>query len=206
MERKAVNLTKDELAIKLSEYLSKLDEDDEDDTLDFDVYQLRKDFSMLDKDLKKINFDMENHEINYYDFLGDASKCLVNFQTLENGFTFLGVVAWGDWETPLFFIIYHDGSTFRGYIPEDGNLYDKLFETAYGSEDGTELGRTEFNEEDKTYYEMLFPEVDKKELDRALSLSIYEATGDIADWSGKLKYDWDAIKADISKRIELITA
>lgn len=75
----------------------------------------------IDKDLSKVSFDTENFTCN-------------GFQTLDNGFTFLGCSAGGDWEHPLFFIIYFDGKKLRGYIPKEGNTWNTKYNTAYGSE------------------------------------------------------------------------
>jgi hypothetical protein len=74
------------------------------------------------KDLSKVEFDTENIDVD----------CC---ETLSNGLSFVGVSAGGDWEWPVFFIIYYDGKKLRGYIPKDGNLWNTNSKRAYGNDD-----------------------------------------------------------------------
>jgi hypothetical protein len=39
----------------------------------------------------------------------------------------------GDWEEPILFMVYWDGKTFRGYIPERGNQYNRDTKGALGN-------------------------------------------------------------------------
>lgn len=82
------------------------------------------------KDLLKVNFDLENLERAPGSF---GPQRLMGFKTLKNGFTFLGVCAGGDWEEPVFFIIYWNGKSLRGYIPTQGNLWNTDTHMAYGN-------------------------------------------------------------------------
>jgi hypothetical protein len=41
----------------------------------------------------------------------------------------------GDWENPIIAILYHDGKTFRGYIPKAGNPYNHAKKAAFGNDD-----------------------------------------------------------------------
>jgi len=87
------------------------------------------------KDLDKVQFDMENREWeggedNSY----DGFEKITGFHTLPNGMPYLGCCAGGDWESPLFYLIYFDGKKLRGYIPTDGNTWNTDTKTAYGSE------------------------------------------------------------------------
>lgn len=84
------------------------------------------------KDLGKVNFDFENSGCTEEDNFLETK--FIGFQTLSNGFSFLGCNAGGDWEHPVFFIIYYDGKSFRGYVPEKGNTFNKYTKTAFGSE------------------------------------------------------------------------
>lgn len=85
------------------------------------------------QDLKKVNFDEENLEWEQGEgYSGTGS--ITGFHTLPNGLTYMGVVAGGDWEYPLFYIVYWDGTKLRGYIPTDGNHWNTDTHTAYGSE------------------------------------------------------------------------
>jgi hypothetical protein len=107
---------------------------------EFDIYELPK---KIEKDLSKLNFDFENYCIgnahpSYLKYPSDHSgfwNYPCGYETLENGLPVLFVNAGGDWETPICFCIYFDGKDLRGYIPSDGNCYNKKEKCAYGSED-----------------------------------------------------------------------
>lgn len=86
----------------------------------------------LEKDLSTVQFDTEN--MSSEDLYGDGSFP-IGYHTLENGMSFLGVNAGGDWENPLFFIVYWDGQDLRAYIPEDGNPWNTDTHKAYGNDD-----------------------------------------------------------------------
>jgi hypothetical protein len=43
------------------------------------------------------------------------------------------VSAGGDWEIPVIFMVYWDGSKFRGYIPTKGNTFDRQRKEALGN-------------------------------------------------------------------------
>ena len=84
----------------------------------------------VEKDLKKCEFDCEN----VCDHNGSFGPIgLTGYVTLSNGFTFLGLAAGGDWEIPVFFIIYWDGFKLRGYIPTNGNPWNTTTKQAYGN-------------------------------------------------------------------------
>jgi hypothetical protein len=86
----------------------------------------------IETDLKKVNFDRENYEFK----TGEGyNNYPCGFETLENGLPVLFMNAGGDWENPICFCLYWDGKSLRGYIPEDGNVYNKKHKCAYGSED-----------------------------------------------------------------------
>lgn len=44
----------------------------------------------------------------------------------------------GDWETPVFFIVYWDGKEFRAYIPKDGNAWNTDNHKAYGNHEASD--------------------------------------------------------------------
>ena len=92
------------------------------------LYGSDKKFDTILKDWSKINFDLENiidDENRFYHYVG--------FHTLDTGLTFLGLECGGDWEWPVFAIIYHDGKKLRGYVPSKGNTYHRETKSAYGS-------------------------------------------------------------------------
>jgi hypothetical protein len=100
------------------------------DLQSLDPYELP---SHIEKDLKKVNFDMENFSINdpYVGY-----PC--GFEILENGLPVLFANAGGDWEFPICFCFYWDGKQIRAYIPNEGNVYNKTEKCAFGSEEEME--------------------------------------------------------------------
>jgi len=95
-------------------------------------------------DLKKVIFDTENTWFGKsYKFNGkytnqltdDPLNQIIGLNTLSNGLTFLGVEMGGDWEYPIFFIIYWDGKKIRGYIPKNGNIWNTDNKMAYGNDE-----------------------------------------------------------------------
>ncbi|RJQ27110.1 hypothetical protein C4577_02195 [Candidatus Parcubacteria bacterium] len=89
----------------------------------------------VEKDLSKVQFDTENLEDGSYGVGYGPGKGLVGYNTLpNNGMVYLGITAGGDWEHPIFFIIYWDGKQLRGYIPEKGNTWNTDTKQAYGND------------------------------------------------------------------------
>jgi len=88
------------------------------------------DIPQVKKDLKKCKFDFENHEVSPELW---TPQRLMGLVTLNNGLTFWGQSAGGDWEVPVFFILYWDGKKVRGYIPNEGNHWNKKTKMAYGN-------------------------------------------------------------------------
>ena len=95
------------------------------------------------KDLGKIEVDFENVEefgtedsynhlpgledLDGYEMIGEGDKA----------FPILWCAGGGDWELPLVFVLYiGQKGELRGYIPEDGNCYNKEKKAAYGNNDG----------------------------------------------------------------------
>ena len=85
----------------------------------------------LDKDLK-VYFDYDNTRASPNEAYGNGMEELVGFHTLENGLTFLGLQDSGDSDCLLFFMVYHDGSQLRAYIPKEGNLWNTDTKEALG--------------------------------------------------------------------------
>lgn len=97
-------------------------------------------------------------EFNFYDvlyeeledpsflgkFIKDVSKINVNFENFDcveadvgrNGVPYLLIRFGGDWEVPVFCMMYWDGKNIRGYLPTYGNCFnsDKKVRSAFGSE------------------------------------------------------------------------
>jgi hypothetical protein len=82
----------------------------------------------VEDDLSRVQFDAENTEINF-----DAPG-FHGFNTIGD-LTFLGVMAGGDWESPVVFILYRHGGELRAYVPDGGNHYDRKHKRAWGNGD-----------------------------------------------------------------------
>lgn len=131
----------------------------------------------LGKDIK-VRFDLENT----YDSAELHFK-LVGFQVLD-GMPFWGFAAGGDWENPVFFIAYWDGKKIRGYVPTEGNPFNRTTMQAYGNDEAADA---------KDYFKrgLLTKEQSEK----------YEEGEFIYDLQNE-DFDWEAIKKDIKERIK----
>ena len=85
------------------------------------------DLPQVKKDLEKVDFDFENEDCN------NGCNYIKGFRVAPNGLPYWGDDAGGDWEVPVFFIIYWDGKKLRGYIPTEGNTWNTDTKTAYGN-------------------------------------------------------------------------
>lgn len=91
----------------------------------------------LGKDLK-CRFDLENFEQSE-DHYNKELKGLTGCVQLENDLTICGITSGGDWEHPVYFIVYWDGNKLRGYVPTDGNPWNTTTKKAYGNDDNADL-------------------------------------------------------------------
>ena len=132
----------------------------------------------VEKDLKKVEFDCENISANPSDTYGDVeprkgeAENYVGLHTLSNGLSYLGITAGGDWEVPIFFMLYWDGENLRGYVPKAGNTWNTKNNMAFGN----------VEEQDEAFF---------KE----------KGWGRYEESSSKPKYDFKKIEEDILKRI-----
>jgi hypothetical protein len=91
------------------------------------AYDFRNSFQ---KDLK-ISFDWENTITLPDDVKHLRMEDVVGFHSIGD-LNFLGILAGGDWEIPVFFILYQDlKNNIRAYIPTRGNLFDITEKCAY---------------------------------------------------------------------------
>jgi hypothetical protein len=89
--------------------------------------------NMIIKDLSKVNFDWENCGCD----LERDTPC--GFWTTAEGVPTLGCYAGGDWEDPVYFVLYPETKTkIRAYMPKAGNTWNVKNKTAWGSGDGDE--------------------------------------------------------------------
>lgn len=94
------------------------------------AYHLSEAMPQVFKDIGEIQFDFENVDCGFLD--KDIPFC--GFQTLPNGLTYMGIMAGGDWQIPVFFIVYWDGKDLRGYVPTDGNTFNHVTNRPYGND------------------------------------------------------------------------
>jgi len=88
--------------------------------------------------LKRVSFDFENHECalgarsgRYDNLLGPR-----HFGKIPG----VGCAAGGDWEYPVFFVVYldEDGQTLRAYVPKEGNVWNHKTNSAFGNNDASD--------------------------------------------------------------------
>ena len=166
--RIAKRVTKEELTERIFKEIQSDGEYDD----GFDIDQL---WRKIAKDVSKISFDFENssfmkeegHNENcddsedfeeYDNFSKKEEKSEYeifenyDIHTLENGLTYCLCGAGGDWEEPVYFIVYIDNKNkIRGYIPTEGNTFNVKYKCAYGSEENCE--NYEEDEENENYEE-----------------------------------------------------
>ncbi len=99
-------------------------------------YKLDKISPIIYKDLSILNFDWENYtsfkETNGF---GYNNKYPVNYRELEDNFHVFFVNAGGDWEIPICFCFYWDGTELRAYITINGNCFNKKENVLYNNND-----------------------------------------------------------------------
>lgn len=76
-------------------------------------------FDLIRPDLK-VEFDFENHEF-------------VGYRQRPDGFAYAEFWAGGDWQHPVWFIVYWDGRRLRAYVPTGGNPFNTDTMEAYGN-------------------------------------------------------------------------
>lgn len=125
----------------------------------------RKDIPELDvlhKDLQKIKFDFEN-----CDAIGNEVKTINNISCIMAD-------AGGDWECPVLFFVYWDGSKFRGYVPIYGNAVNRNTNSAFSQSD-----------EDKEFLKT--QNIPENEIDKAMSNISYDKEACLKDFKSRIK-------------------
>lgn len=143
MSRHYEILTQEKLARKILEAYNQHEYTEEDNKVDLSGdlikkvegsggYYMKTLTPKIQSDLSKVDFDFENCDTSrdYSSYEG-----LMGIRTLSNGMTYLGCAAGGDWEYPVFFIIYWNGVSLRAYIPKHGNVYNYDTKTAIGNDE-----------------------------------------------------------------------
>lgn len=116
-----------------------MDEPDEDDPLPWGhAISFLLNCSDRITDEKDIQVDHENIKIDWSDWnamwSGTAEPAKYLGVHTINGLTFCGALTGGDWENPVFVILYWDGKDVHIYIPKRGNTVNMDAMTAFGSE------------------------------------------------------------------------
>jgi hypothetical protein len=124
----------------------------------------------------KVKFDFENFETTDDSF---GPKKLMGYRTLSNGLTICGMCAGGDWEHPVFFLMYWDGKKLRAYIPTEGNPWNTKTKEAYGNDDKADLKNA------RKRWPEAFKDADEESID-----------------SGDFEFEPDLIEKDILERIQ----
>ena len=207
MGRSAVKILLDEFKQKVIDYVNKNYDSHYDDKINLTIKDLDikeyEDYkysgeimsallnnTTIDKDIQKISFNYENSE---YD----------SIEVLNNGLPVMKCVAGGDWEYPVYFIIYWDGKQFRGYTPENGNTFNRITRTASGSEGdyGIEIAHNSgyYNRE---ILKKLIPEI-RDIIDLLNKEEFQEKIDEIFERYQDLIPDWDLMEKDIINRIEV---
>jgi hypothetical protein len=132
MPRHFVPFTAVGLIAKVEEAMKNHPNNHEDDG--FSLYNMRDLTPQVYDDLKKVDFDLENCDIDSEDW---PEEC--GYKILANGMPALFCRAGGDWEHPVIFIIYWDGKKLRGYVPKDGNPWNTDTHQAYGNDEDADL-------------------------------------------------------------------
>lgn len=79
--------------------------------------------SLANKDVQKIDFDFENSAVD-----NEGEKAL------PDGTAIIWAYAGGDWEYPVYFVLYLDPDDhIRAYVPKDGNTYCHKCKCAWGT-------------------------------------------------------------------------
>ena len=165
----------------------------------------------VEKDLSEIYFSSENKftSKDITPTIDTSTPNLLGINTLENGLTFLGCMAGGDWEYPLFFIIYFDGKDLRGYVPCYGNPVNLDFKCAFGSENECDNYYDVLETEDyKRFlikYEQEYEGEDEEYPDYTKCSSHYlrKLGATKEDLKGIVTVNWNAVKEDIINRITI---
>jgi hypothetical protein len=199
--RKAPKVTIDFLKKKIFDLMQKYEPEEYTDITYFcennvSPYGLTEN-KKIESDLGKVVFDFENYEFDtsYGDLCG--------FHTLDNGFTFLGGFGGGDWEFPVFFIVYWDGKALRGYIPVCGNTYNLDLNTAFGSEEESDKYEDWVAKVEAKLYPNSADDDSESPVEENLIKAYCDYHGYVYKDDEELDFHWKGIETDIKNRIEV---
>ncbi|MNM47666.1 hypothetical protein D3C81_586380 [compost metagenome] len=134
----------------------------------------------------EIEFDLENVEL-------DEDDDNLGVQTIGD-FNYIGIIAGGDWENPVFFILFIDETgKIAGYVPEDGNIYNKKLKSAFGN-----------NHEREDYIFGEDRKMSKKRIEYNDEDAAKEQYGVTEDEIQNIEFDFDKMKKEIKNKIEVV--
>lgn len=120
----------------------------------------------------KVEVDTENFGIDYSEI-----RPILGFFVLDNGFVGYGVYAGGNWEHPVYAVLYLYKSKIRAYVPTEGNPWNTDTNQAYGNDDAADLKNAR-----KRYPEQFKDTPDDYEIDVGdFSFELEKITKDIVD-------------------------
>jgi hypothetical protein len=145
----------------------------------FDIIQIDK----IEKDLLKVQFDFEN---SYYKTEDTEQWGFDIGPTQIDELSYIACVAGGDWEYPIYFIIYldQDNKTLRAYIPSEGNPYNKTTKKAFGNDEEAD------SEYISKWIKKKFPE-------------IYDPENEYTSNDADIMFNFEEIKNNIKNRIQV---
>ena len=140
------------------------------------MYTDKKSENWIKKDFKGIKFNWEN-----YDIVGDVRT--------TKGIPYQLFNAHGDWEIPVYFMIYYDGKKIRVYVPTVGNTWRQDLKQALGN---VYKAQRDIKSDDEYVYEELLKDklIDKQD----------NVSGGIAE---HIVADKDLMIKDFSNRLEV---
>ena len=140
------------------------------------MYMDKKSENWIKKDFKGIHFNWEN-----YDIIGDVRT--------TKGIPYQLFNAHGDWEIPVYFMVYYDGKRIRVYVPTVGNTWRQDLKQALGN---VYKAQRDIKTDDEYVYEQLLKDklIDKKD----------NGPGGIAE---HIVADKDLMIKDFSNRLEV---
>lgn len=194
MSRTFEPITQSELLTKIKKAAEPLMDEGHNPGLPTQVWHLLEE-GMFDNDLK-VNVDFENFECETgKGYNGCIAIC--GPQSVNTGLVFVGCTAGGDWEVPVFFIIYWDGKKLRAYVPTDGNTWNTDTKAAYGNN-----ARADYENVKKRYPD-LGAEIDEKIANDRESWKQLKLPGDYFEFDVDLFPECDPVKilVDIEQRI-----
>lgn len=140
------------------------------------MYTDKKSENWIKKDFKGIKFNWEN-----YDIVGDVRT--------TKGIPYQLFNAHGDWEIPVYFMVYYDGKKIRVYVPTVGNTWRQDLKQALGN---VYKAQKDIKSDDEYVYDELLKDklIDKQD----------KVPGGIAE---HIVADKDLMIKDFSNRLEV---